>query len=256
MVSDYAADQAERTIAGWILEGRYRKGQRLPGLYQLMEELGISYPTVSRALDRLRSRRLVTFEPGVGIVAVSLNESVGLDMLWPMLQHCNEPWRRWTLLCQFYDFIRPSLVDWVERAALGGSQAQIDWISHYTLALEDRHNRKSTRADIGHAEYELARVIAAAAGNICFTMTMNPLFELYRSDMLVKGTDTIVPPETYRSVVIALRARDGKKAGELLEAALWRRESECIAELRKLGWTAKGKPLDLDVDLGLDPEAA
>jgi DNA-binding FadR family transcriptional regulator len=242
--SNYAVDQAERTIAGWILTGRYREGDRLPGIEELREELGVSYGTLSSAVGRLRTRRLLRFEPGEGMIVQSLNEFVGLDMFCSIITHCDEPWRRWVMLCQFYDFIRPLLVDWVERAASRYTAQQLEWLGQYTLLLEDRIRLKSSRADIGHAEYEFARVLAAGAENVCFTMVLNPLFDLYVSDVLVTETDTIVPPETYRSVLNALSEHDGKKAGGLLEAALWKRESVCIAELRKLGWTATGDPID------------
>lgn len=254
LISDHAVDQAERELASRILTGKYRDGERLPSREALMEELGISFPTLGKAMGRLRARRLVRFEPGVGVVAVSLIEFVGLEMLWPMISHCDEPSRRWVLLCQFYDFIRPLLVDWAERTAISNEPDQLEWFAHYTTCLEDRRRLKFDRADIGQVEYDLARVLAATAGNICFTMTMNPLLELFRSDALVQGTDTIVPPETYREMLNALRERDSKRAGALLEAALWKRQAVCIEELRKLGWSATGGRLDVVEDTA--PEAA
>ncbi|MFT3841630.1 MAG: GntR family transcriptional regulator [Myxococcaceae bacterium] len=248
LVSDYAADQAEREIAKWILIGKYRAGDKLPALPVLAEELGVSFPTLSKALGRLKTRRLVSFVPGEGVFVQSIIECVGLDMLHAMITYCDEGWRRWMLLCQFYDFIRPLLVDWAERSALKGTPDHLQWITHYTLALEDRVNRKATREDIGTTEYELARVLAAGGGNICCTMTINPLFDLYASDVLVKGQETIVPPEAYRAMLNALYARDGKRAGEILEAALWQRELACIAELRKLGWSATGDRLEGEIN--------
>lgn len=244
LISDHSADQAEREIAKWILIGKYRAGDKLPAIPALADELGVSFPTLSKALGRLKTRRLVTFVPGEGVFVQSIIECVGLDMLHAMITYCDEPWRRWVLLCQFYDFVRPLLVDWAERSALNGTPDQLQWIAHYTLALEDRLNRKATRDDIGQTEYELARVLAAGAGNICCTMTINPLFDLYTSDLLVKGQETIVAPEAYRGMLNALRVKDGQRAGAILEAALWQRQAACIAELRSLGWTATGDRLD------------
>jgi DNA-binding FadR family transcriptional regulator len=254
LISDHAADQAERKIAEWILIGKYRAGEQLPSAEALMEELGVAYPTVSKAVGRLRAKRLVRFEPGVGVIVQSLFEYAALEMLCPMLTHCDEPWRRWAMLCQFYDFIRPVLVECTERAALNGTKEELDWVYQYAVALEDRHNRKSTRADIGQTEYELARVLASAAGNFCFTMTLNPLAELYMSDFLAQGVETVVPVDVYMSMFAALQQRNGKEAGRLIEAALWKRQSECMLELKKLGWSARGDRLDFEVSE--EPSAA
>jgi DNA-binding FadR family transcriptional regulator len=253
LYSDYAADQAERVIANWILTGRYREGDQLPGIEQLTEELGVSYPTLSKAIGRLRVRRLVHIEPGEGVFVNSLNDFVGLDMLWPMISQCNEPWRRLVLICQFYDFIRPQLAEWAERAATKCTDEHLEWLEHFTLAIEERHRQKCTRSIVGNAEYQIARILATGAGNVCCTLLINVFEELYTSDLLVEGPEPIVASEVYRAILKALRARDGKEAGRLLEEALWTRELACIAELRKLGWTVHGLTMTRD---GIEPEAA
>jgi len=253
LISDHAADQAERAIAGWILSGRYREGDRLPGIPELTAELGVSHPTLSKAIGRLKARRLVQIEPGEGVIVNSLNEFVGLDMICPMIDHCDETWRRLTLTCQFYDFIRPMLAEWAEQSAYRFTTEQLEWFNHYTLALEDRFRLKSTRQMVGQAEYELARVLAAGSGNFCSTFMINPLQDLFMSEALVAGQESILPSEAYRGVYNALRSHDGKLANRLIDEAFWKRELVCIAELGKLGWTASGDPL---TDSDAEPEAA
>lgn len=256
LLSDFSVDRAEREIAGWILSGHYSEGDQLPGLPELAEHFGISEYTVSKAIGRLKTRRLVHYEQGIGVVVNSLNEFVGLETLSPLLDHCGQRWRKFVVLCQFYDFIRPLLAEWAERAALRRSDTQLIWLDHYTSVLEGRKQLNCDRFAIGRAEYEIARVIAGAAENICFTMTVNALEDLYLSEMLVQGTDTIVPAEVYRCVFDAINARDGKRAAAVLEAALWKRETDCIAELKKLGWTATGEPLGAELELTTAPGAA
>ncbi|MCC6223121.1 MAG: GntR family transcriptional regulator [Thermoleophilia bacterium] len=56
------ADQVCETIQGWILDLRYRPGDRLV-IDHLARELGVSATPVRDALARLAAERLVVFEP-------------------------------------------------------------------------------------------------------------------------------------------------------------------------------------------------
>ncbi len=237
MVSEFASDKAEQVLFRRILTGRLRPGDKLPSLERLAEELGVGYPAVSRAIGRLKVRRLVRFDPGDGAYVVALIEVAGLDLLWPMLEHCEQPERRLELLAQFFGFLRPLLSEWAERAATHRTADQLGWLRHYALVLQDRKQMRCPRREIGGVEYEIARVLAAAAGNVCFTMLLNAMENIFLSDALVEGDDVLIPVEIYWEVLEALEQRDGKRASRLIEAALWARESSCISNLRKLGWS-------------------
>ncbi len=240
MISEFATDKVEQTLFGWILSGRLRAGDKLPSVEQLARDFGVGYGAVSRAVSRLTVRKLVRIDPGDGAYVVALLEVAGLGLLWPLLSHCDQDDRRHELLAQFYGFLRPMMSEWAERAASNRTSDQLGWLNHYVLVLQDRRQLRCPRGEIGGVEYEIARVLAAAAGNFCFTFMLNELEEMFTSDALVKEDEVLIPVETYWALWEALRERDGKKAAKLVEAALWARESSSIQELRKRGWREQG----------------
>ncbi len=117
MMSEFASDRVEQELFKWIVTGRVRAGDRLPALEQLSAEFGVGYDAVSRAVGRLQARRLVRVDPGEGVFVVALVEVAGLDLLWPLLQFCDEHSKRLELKAQFFGFLRPLLSEWAERAA-------------------------------------------------------------------------------------------------------------------------------------------
>jgi GntR family transcriptional regulator, transcriptional repressor for pyruvate dehydrogenase complex len=76
-------DSVSDLLAGRILDGALRAGDRLPGERELAEQLGVSRIVVREALGRLQARGLIEVRPGVGAFVVpmpdhSVTEPLGL----------------------------------------------------------------------------------------------------------------------------------------------------------------------------------
>ena len=76
-------DAVSDRLAGRILDGELRAGDRLPGERELADQLGVSRIVVRESLGRLQARGLVEVRPGVGAFVVpmpdhSVTEPLGL----------------------------------------------------------------------------------------------------------------------------------------------------------------------------------
>ncbi|MCS6798521.1 MAG: GntR family transcriptional regulator [Myxococcota bacterium] len=76
-----SVDRAADAIRAWILGGKYRPGDFLPGERELTGLLGVSRITVRGALARLRAEGLVRPEQGAGTRVLDFRESSGVDLL-------------------------------------------------------------------------------------------------------------------------------------------------------------------------------
>jgi len=61
-------------LYGKIVSGRYRKGEQLPTEFMLVEEYGISRPTVAKALNDLQEQGLIERKVGIGTFVTNVPE--------------------------------------------------------------------------------------------------------------------------------------------------------------------------------------
>jgi len=58
--------QVERQVRGWIEDGRYRPGERLPSIRDLSAQLGVNYLTARQALGKLTAEGILASSQGRG----------------------------------------------------------------------------------------------------------------------------------------------------------------------------------------------
>ena len=71
-------------LYGKILSGEYREGQQLPTEFMLVEEFGISRPTVAKALNDLQEQGLIERKVGIGTFVTNVPEQ-GSDRYMALL---------------------------------------------------------------------------------------------------------------------------------------------------------------------------
>lgn len=238
MRSDFAVDKVERELLHGILTGRYRANDQLPSIDRLCANFGVAYQTVRHAVGRLLARGLVTAVPGQGKRVVELQSSIDLRLLMEVVAEAtDDPVRKWHLLAQMCGFLRFLSNEIADRAARHRDQTQLDWLRHLVRMLGDRVSTKDSREEIGECEVQILRVLAAASGSIVHSAIVNSMRSLLMSDLLVSGSQSLVPVEDYWALLEAVANQDPARAREVLDCAWWRLEEHCVDELKKLGWT-------------------
>lgn len=226
----------EKRLQRLILSGELRPDDALPSVYELAKETGCHPKTVASAVGRLEAKGLVRLDRGVGYIVVDLLRSADFEIFVDLLAMAKEPARKYALIAQLLGFLKPALRDMVERAALHRMTDHLTWLQAAISTLEAMGGGTVMVSAVGESEQNVLRVIAASAGNVVYTVLLNSLWSLFVPQLVLPGAATLIPVETYGELFHRLEAREARQAGDLIEAAILRREEACVAELNALGW--------------------
>ncbi len=215
-------DSISRTILGWIFEGHYGEGVRLPSERALAEQLGASRVAVREALRRLREWRVLSTRRGSGVV-VRPRRDWGVNVLWSVLAHARDTGRYEEAVSLIRDAleIRRDLVQTIlERAAprLKGRhlEEERDIVSRAWTA------RKDVAAFL-KADRRLIPAISEHAGMYVSVWLINSLAETYINSLLLIK-EALQVPSTYRDKMLAmlgaLERGDGPGAQRLMASYL------------------------------------
>ena len=96
--------QVYGTITGWLKEGKYKPGDKLPGENILAEQLNVSRGTLRQAMLLLQEDGLIMNHQGKGNIVLSNKDmsQSGMEKICnPMVEFCNEPIDKVTLTIGF-----------------------------------------------------------------------------------------------------------------------------------------------------------
>ncbi|MHB8874014.1 MAG: GntR family transcriptional regulator [Myxococcaceae bacterium] len=201
------AEAVEAELVAGILSGRFQEQAFLPSVRELSKEIGTSTNTVLRALSALRARGFVEGEPGGRLLLRSLVNTTRVDTLVELALHYPATEARTRAVHEhLVDYLRDQLAEAAELAARNRTPDHLDWLSRYFAELfEERH-----RAIV---QFELAKVLVAAAGNLARSAVLNAYQQLFEAPApLGPGDKVLFPIEGRDAFLDCLEGGDGEGA--------------------------------------------
>jgi GntR family hexuronate regulon transcriptional repressor len=197
-----------------IAEGKYSPGQRLPSERDLAEELGVSRPTVRRAVIALEMRGLLEARQGSGVyvrqpsAAAPVSASRDLDI-------------------GAFDQAEARRLFEGEVAALAATLITDEELAYLETLVVEMSNEQATKEQSELADRQFHITIAQATRNLAIVRVVENTWDLrYKSPLCMQMLDRARDfrqrslDEEHRSIVEGLRSRDPKAARAAMHAHL------------------------------------
>jgi GntR family transcriptional regulator, hexuronate regulon transcriptional repressor len=205
--------QVAATIERAIAEGRYQPGQRLASERDLAEELGVSRPTVRRAVIALEMRGLLESRQGSGVyvrrvVAITPAAPRELDI-------------------GAFDQAEARRLFEGEVAALAATLITDEELAYLESLVAEMTNEKATKEQSELADRQFHATIARATRNAAVVRVVENTWDLrYKSplcmQMLDRARDVRRRPlkDEHQEIIESLRTRNPKAARTAMQAHL------------------------------------
>ena len=205
--------QVAATLERAIAQGRYQPGQRLASERDLAEELGVSRPTVRRAVIALEMRGLLESRQGSGVyvrrvAAVTPTASRELDI-------------------GAFDQAEARRLFEGEVAALAATLITDEELAYLESLVAEMTNEKATKEQSELADRQFHATIARATRNAAIVRVVENTWDLrYKSplcmQMLDRARDVRRRPlkDEHEEIIESLRTRDPKAARTAMQAHL------------------------------------
>ena len=188
-VSDSIADQ----LKGLILNGVLKPGDKLPAERELVEQLGVSRPSVREALLKLDARGLIESRQGGGTYVREVLAPTLIDPLSDLIKD-NPDAISDVLEC------RHGLEELAASyAALRATDADRHKIQEKFLALEEA-NKTKDKAVAAQADTEFHMAIAEASQNVALIHITRSLFDLLGKHMLSNWEQLLTDEESLAEI--------------------------------------------------------
>jgi GntR family transcriptional repressor for pyruvate dehydrogenase complex len=204
------SDAVTDTMLGWLREGRYTVGSRLPTERELMDQFEVGRNTIREAVQALATLGAVEVRPGRGMTVLSTNPSnvLDLDVVAALLDG--------TTLDDLYEFRLTLETDVAYKAA---ARADDDDIATAEKALARYEEALNAKQPVYQADIDFHRTLAIATRNPIYVRIHDAL-----SDLIInarKATDQ-VPAATqramheHRAILKAIADHDADEARRLM----------------------------------------
>jgi GntR family hexuronate regulon transcriptional repressor len=203
--------QVAATLERAIAEGQYQPGQRLASERDLAEELGVSRPTVRRAVIALEMRGLLESRQGSGVYvrrAAASAPSRDLDI-------------------GAFDQAEARRLFEGEVAALAATLITDEELAYLESLVAEMNNENATKEQSELADRQFHTTIARATRNSAVVRVVENTWDLrYKSplcmQMLDRARDVRRRPLTdeHQDIIESLRTRDPKAARAAMQAHL------------------------------------
>ena len=154
-------------VAGRILSGALRPGERVPTEPALMQEFGVSRSVVREALSRLQASGLVRTRQGVGSFVLSPQPPEGRML--------DEPQGQALQLQQKLAMLELRLSVESDAAALAAQRRTPAHLVAMEQALQDFVSQESTGEGTAEADFRFHEAVAQATGNEYFVRVLRSL---------------------------------------------------------------------------------
>ncbi|HWM69169.1 MAG TPA: FadR/GntR family transcriptional regulator [Steroidobacteraceae bacterium] len=205
--------QVAATIERAIAEGRYQPGQRLASERDLAEELGVSRPTVRRAVIALEMRGLLESRQGSGVYVRRLSVAA--------------PAPARELDIGAFDQAEARRLFEGEVAALAATLITDEELAYLESLVAEMNNEKATKEQSELADRQFHTTIARATRNTAIVRVVENTWDLrYKSplcmQMLERARDVRRRPlnDEHQDIIESLRTRDPKAARTAMQAHL------------------------------------
>jgi GntR family hexuronate regulon transcriptional repressor len=226
--------QVAATIERVIAEGRYQPGQRLASERDLAEELGVSRPTVRRAVIALEMRGLLESRQGSGVYVRRTSVAA--------------PAPPRDLDIGAFDQAEARRLFEGEVAALAATLITDEELAYLESLVAEMNNEKATKEQSELADRQFHATIARATRNSAIVRVVENTWDLrYKSplclQMLDRAREVRRRPlnDEHQDIIESLRTRDPKAArtamqahlGGLIENLLLTAELQALEETRE-----------------------
>lgn len=205
--------QVAATIERAISQGQYQPGQRLASERDLAEEMGVSRPTVRRAVIALEMRGLLESRQGSGIYVRRRTVAVP------------SPSRE--LDIGAFDQAEARRLFEGEVAALAATLITDEELAYLESLVVEMNNEKATKEQSELADRQFHATIARATRNSAVVRVIENTWDLrYKSplcmQMLDRAREVRRRPlrDEHQEIIESLRTRDPKAAREAMQAHL------------------------------------
>ena len=205
--------QVAASIEQAIAEGRYHPGQRLASERDLAEELGVSRPTLRRAVISLEMRGLLESRQGSGVY---VRKTIGAASAPPR-----------DLDIGAFDQAEARRLFEGEVAALAATLITDEELAYLESLVVEMNNENATKEQSELADRQFHATIARATRNSAVVRVIENTWDLrYKSplcmEMLDRARDVRRRPlnDEHQEIIDSLRTRDPKAARAAMQAHL------------------------------------
>jgi hypothetical protein len=167
---------------------------------------------------------------GVGIVVAELLETCEIDVLIRLMGSSGDE-RALELEVQLLDLLAINCREVVYRAAACRTDEHMMWFQHYQRLLHDRMELGAHVDYVADAQFQLLRVLAAAAGSVAFTILLNS----FRHYLRGPGGIQLFPPEAWRQLEEGLQQKNVTRCQQVVQRCFERRIARVLAMISKAG---------------------
>ena len=228
--TEFVSDKVENEIFRRIVDGEYRAGENLPTMEKLAEEFGVCRNTVSAVLRRLISRGYLHPEPGDGMKIIDVLHAADFRVLCRIIRAPKNPARGFEVHGHLLELFCHTFAEMAQCAAVARGTDHLYWLRWQLGLLETRTQEGANAAYVGFCHHQLWWVLAAASGNLGFTVFVN-CSQDYLSG--AEGIDLMSTGdwwELYR----AIADKDPFSARRAIERALRRKLMHVLAEMARV----------------------
>lgn len=202
-----------------LLDGRYQPGEKLPNQRALAAELGVTMSSLREALKRLEQMGLVDVRHGDAMRVRDWQHHGGLELIVHLLLRSGQVDLK---VFQNLFEVRTLVIEQIAGlAAQRRSEEQAQQIIALANSLETAQSHQIVNLD-----FSFFAALAAATGNLVFTLLVNEIREVYFAHldkMPVTGQfDELLP--LYREIAFAVNNTDpthAQKAAKNLAQHQW-----------------------------------
>ncbi|MEW6137565.1 MAG: FadR/GntR family transcriptional regulator [Thermodesulfobacteriota bacterium] len=200
-VSEKVAQQIKKAIS----DGIFKVGDRLPSERDLVEQMGVSRPSIREAIQLLELQGMVETVHGGGSVVRNIAEQ---DIQKPIETFLREDRQRVLELTH----VRAFMEKWAARqAASQRSEEELERMGRYLREMEKDFDRGRVRPDI---DFKFHSEIAAATHNTIFVHLMDSIHQLVKYSVQVHREEVFLARESqeiilnhHRKIFSAIRNR-------------------------------------------------
>ena len=221
------AEQVAGQIRGWILDGTYQPGDKLPAERQLATMLGVNRTSLRLALKRLKQLGLLESRVGDGTRVRELTYSAGIELLPYMFRNAmsTEP----DVLRDMLELRDVVCCYLVRMAARRSDEVDMERVNAAIDKMEQARGDPALLGQLAYAVYwEYARAGQSMIGQLLLN-TIRSTFERHTEMFAAMSVDPRLAIASQRALAEAVAAGDPEEASRVANEQLRRGTKKALA---------------------------
>jgi DNA-binding FadR family transcriptional regulator len=210
-------------LAGLILSGQLRMGERLPPERELAKSLGVSRPVVHQAITDLEAKGLVEIVPRKGVFVNDFRTHGSCALLTTLLSY-HEGALDERFFASLVDLRLLMETETARLAALNRSEEQLQHLQGF-LVRETQTDLEDADA-VAELDFGFHRLVALASDNVMYPLIINsfkPVYTNITRQFFAKHSGSQVLDQVFeyhQRLVAAIESRDGEAAAAIMAEML------------------------------------